>query len=196
MTLGERDKRALIGLGAALAVAAVVWIATTPSSAPKAVAPSATAAVSETRLAQLRRIAAEAPAKAKILAQADEDLARREKGLIVADTAPQAQAQVLEILKRIAKNANPPVEFVQTELGQPEPYGDYGLVPVAVTFNCRIEQLVNMLADITAAPELVAADQLRIGAADPKDKAFSARLEVSGVVPKKLVPTRRAPRPF
>ncbi len=136
-------------------------------------------------------MAAEGPAKEKILAQAEADLAHREKGLIQAETAAQAQAQVLEILKRIAKNASPPVEFQQTELGQPEPYGAYGLVPVAVTFNCRIEQLVNMLADITAAPELVATDQLRVGGANAKDKTMNVRLAVLGVVPRKLVPKRK-----
>jgi hypothetical protein len=192
VTIGERDKRALIALGIAVVVAGIVWVATAPPKTPKTVASAAVPVeVSRQRLAQLRKLAAEAPAKAKILEQANADLARREKGLIQAETAPQAQAKVLEILKRIARNANPPVEFQQTELGQIAPYGAYGLAPVAVTFNCRIEQLVNMLADITAAPELIATDQLRIGAANPKDKTMNVRLAVLGAVPRKLVPARK-----
>ncbi len=193
MTLQDRDKRALIGLGAALALAGVIWIATAPPSAPKVVAArTETVDSAELRLARLRQIAATAPAKQKLLAQAESDLARREKGLIQADTAAQAQAQVVQIVKRIAKNALPPVEISQTELSPPEPFGAYGIVSVAVTFNCRIEQLVNMLADVTAAPELIATDQLRIGNIQPKDKMLPVRLVVAGLVPKKLVPARKA----
>jgi hypothetical protein len=48
-----------------------------------------------------------------------------------------------------------------------------------------------MLADITAAPELIATDQLRIGAANPKDKTMNVRLAVLGAVPRKLVPARK-----
>jgi hypothetical protein len=192
VTVSDRDKRALIALGVAVVVAGIVRVATSSPKAPKTVVSAAVPVeVSWQRLAQLRKLASEAPAKAKILEVANADLARREKGLIQAETAPQAQAQVLEILKRVAKNANPPVDFQQTELGQPAPYGAYGVVPVAVTFNCRIEQLVNMLADITAAPELVATDELRIGAANSKDKTMTVRLAVLGVVPRKLVPARK-----
>ncbi len=37
MTISDRDKRALIGLGAALVVAGIVWVTSSPRPAPKTV---------------------------------------------------------------------------------------------------------------------------------------------------------------
>ncbi len=196
MTLQQRDKRALLLLGGALAVAGIVFLSTAPPSQPKTVARTETVESAELSLANLRRQVSTGPAKQVVLKRVEQDVAAREKGLFQAETAAQAQAQVLEVIKRLARNANPPVEFSQTELGQPAPFGAYGLVTVAVSFNCRIEQLVNMLADLTAAPELIATQQLRVSAANPKDKTMNVRLEVAGVVPRKLVPARKEARAF
>ena len=46
------------------------------------------------------------PAKQEVLQRVSADLAEREKGLIQADTAAQAQAQLLQILRKIAKSAD------------------------------------------------------------------------------------------
>jgi hypothetical protein len=64
-------------------------------------------------------------------------------------------------------------------------------VAVSVSFDCRVEQLVNLLADITAQKELIATSEIRIGNAHPKEKVMPVRLTVSGVVPRKLIPDRK-----
>ena len=193
MTLQQRDKRALILLGGAVVLIGIYYFATSPSSSStKIVAPVQSAPQAEQRIAQLRRAAATLPARERALKQVQGELALREKGLIQGGTAAEAQAQLLQVVRRVAKSEQPPLELRQAEFGPPKPFGDaYGEVTVSVTTTCLIEQLVSFMADLTAQPELVATEDLRIGAAQPKQKTMPVRLTVSAIVPKRLAPVRK-----
>jgi hypothetical protein len=116
----------------------------------------------------------------------------REKGLIRGDTAAQAQAQLVQILREVAKNQSPPLDVRAVELGPVRTFGDaYGEVSVSVTLDCRIDQLVNYMAFLSAQPEIFATDEIRITASNPKLKNMPVRLTVSGLVPRKLVPIKK-----
>lgn len=190
MTLQKRDKRALLILAAA-AVVMILWnyLLTRESSAPVVTAAGSVPAA-EKRLARLRETAALLPAREQSLKAVKDELATREKGLIQAETAPQAQAQLLQILRKLTSAQS--IEIRTVEMGQVKPLGgDYGEVSVPVSFECRIEQLLNLLADLTAQPELVAASEVRIGVGNEKEKTIAVRLNVSGVVPRRLVPEKK-----
>ena len=147
----------------------------------------------EKRLANLRELAATIPAKEEILRKVHAELAAREKGLLSADTAPQAQAQLIQIFREIGRGENPPVEIRSTDGFGVRPLGDaYGEASVGFTIECRIDQLVEMLAGLAARPELVSTSDLRIGIANPKEKLIAAHITVSGVVPRKLVPEKHS----
>jgi len=192
--LEPREKKALIALGAALAVSAVVlvyefWPA--GSAAPE-VASTQSVSQMEQRLAKAREVAATVPAKQEILKQVTADLQTREKSLIRAETAQQAQAQVITILRGLGAAEAPPIEIRATELGAIAPFGDdYGAVNVSIQVECRIEQLLNFLAALAARPELIATRDLRVTAGNPKEKTLSVRLTVAGIVPKTLVPQKK-----
>jgi len=193
MTLQDRDKRALKVLVPAVAAAIIYWIATSGSSSgPKTVAPVDSPARVEKRLAYLRSAVATVDGKEALLKQASDELAEREKGLLRAETAPEAQAHLLEIVRNAARVQTPPLEIRQTELGQTRSFGDaYGIATVSVTLDCRIDELVNLLATLSAQPELVATDEIRIGAANPKTKSMPVRLTVAGLLPHALVPKQK-----
>lgn len=193
MTVQQRDKRALIVLGVVVALALIYWVATsTPSSSAKVAAPVESIDRVEKGLANLRTRAAMLPVKEDLLKQANAELAEREKGLIPGDTADQAQAQLLQVLRRVAKAQTPPLEIRQVELGQPRSYGNaYGLVNVSVTIDCRIDELVNLLATLSAQPETIATDEIRFGLANPKQKTMPVRLTVSGIVAQRLAPQKK-----
>ena len=149
-------------------------------------------AIDEQRLGRLRDVAATVPAKKSILKKAQAELAGREKGLIIADTAAQAQAQLIQIVRALGAAENPPVD-IRTEGFGLRPLGDsYGEASVSVQIECRIDQLVNMLAALATRPELVSTNDLRVAPTNSKDKTVSVRLTVSGVVPRKLVPERHS----
>ena len=91
MTIGERDKRALMILGGALVVSLGIWLSGSSSSSKAAViAPVDTVERAEKRLAELRKTVATVDGKEAALKQATAQLTEREKGLIQADTAAQA----------------------------------------------------------------------------------------------------------
>jgi hypothetical protein len=129
------------------------------------------------------------PAREAAMKQASADLTARERGIIQADTAPQAQAALLEAVRRIGKNDG--IDIRGGEFGPPKPFGDYGLVYTTITFECHIEQLVNFLADLSRAPELAAPSEERIVSLNQKDKTVTVRIVMAGVVAKKLVPEKK-----
>ena len=192
-TLEPREKKAVAALAVALGLTVVVlayefWPANTavadvsPQSVPQM----------EQRLARVREIAASVPGKQEILKKVAADLETREKGLIRAETAQQAQAQVITILRGLGAAEAPPIEIRATELGAIAPFGDdYGAVNVSIQVECRIEQLLNFLAALAARPELIATRDLRVTSGNPKEKTLNVRLTVAGIVPKNLVPQKK-----
>jgi hypothetical protein len=192
MTMQPRDRRALalLAVSAILALAVRFWPSS--DSTVAVVAPAGNPVKqAETRLARLRESAATVPAKEEILKKVSADLAAREKGIITADTAAQAQAQLIQIVRRLGAAESPAIEIRSTELNGIRPLGDaYGEASVSVQIECRIDQLVNLLAALESQPELVATRDLRVTSSNAKEKTVGVRLSVSGVVPRRLVPEK------
>jgi hypothetical protein len=175
-------------------VLSLIWSYWPASSQPTvAVAASAdSVSIAERQLAKLREAAATVPQKQETLKQVSGDLALREKGIIVADTAQQAQAQLIQILRKLGHDENPRVEMRSQEIGAVRPSGDaYGEVFVTVQIECGIDQLVNILVGLASRPELIASNELRVTSSNAKDKTIGVRLTVSGIVPRKLVPGKK-----
>lgn len=196
--VSERDRRALVGLGIGLVVAAVLYFGfpgnSGSSGAGSVSAAAENTALAQQRLARLRQIAATVPGREAALKQTNADLADRELGILRTDTAPQAEAALIEIARRIAKDEQ--IDLRGGDFGAPKIVGDYGLVYATVTFDCRVEQLVNFLADLSRAPELVAPSEERIASGNPKEKTMNVRMVLTGVVPKKLVPQKKGLEAF
>ncbi|HYK17058.1 MAG TPA: type II secretion system protein GspM [Bryobacteraceae bacterium] len=193
MTLQDRDKRALRTLALAAAIFLPVWLMTRAPSATSTVSAAGdTVDRSEKRLTTLRNALATVDGKEAVLKQAEAELADREKGLLTGDTSNQAQAHLLEIVNRVAKQQTPPIEIRQADFGQPRQYGDaYGIVSVAVAFDCRTDELLNLLAGLSQQPELIATEDVRTGNALPKNKLMNVRVTIAGIVPRRLVPEKK-----
>jgi hypothetical protein len=165
-----------------------------PASSQRVVAVAGSAdsvAMAEKQLDKLREAAATVPQKQAAFQQVSSDLALREKGILTADTAQQAQAQIVQILRKLAHDENPPVEFRSQAIGPVRAFGDYGQVFVTVQIDCGIDQLVNILVGLAARPELIASSELRITSSNAKEKTIGVQLVVIGVVPRKLVPGKK-----
>jgi len=192
MTLSPGFRRALAWtlVSGVISLIWTYWQSSSPATVAVAAMDSVGAA--EKHLAKLRDAAATVPQKQEILKQLSGDLALREKGIINADTAQQAQAQIIQVLRKLAHDENPPVEIRAQEIGDVRKLGDiYGEVFVSVQVECGIDQLVNILVGLAARPELIASNELRVTSANPKNKTIGVHLTVSGVVPRKLVPGKK-----
>lgn len=193
MTLTPRDRRALIGLGIAAAISVTVALWPEDTGTPEVVSGAGPAASVE-RLAHVRKLAAQRPAREQELARLRDELARWEAGTLQAETGQQAQAGLLQALRETGGQQNPALEFAQVEIGPIRPLGkseDYGEALVSVSFQCGVEQLVNFLADLTARPEAIATEELRVNPGDAKKKLLNVRLTVAGLVPHGLVPRQK-----
>jgi hypothetical protein len=193
MTLTPGGRRALAWTLVS-GILSLVW-AYWPSSSSATVAVAASVdsvSLAERQLDKLREAAATVPQKQEILKQVSGELALRDKGVINADTAQQAQAQIIQILRKLGRDENPKVEIRSQEMGAVRVLDDkYGEVLVTVQIDCGIDQLINILVGLAARPELVASNELRVTSANAKDKMIGVRLTVSGVVPRKLVPGKK-----
>lgn len=192
MTLRKRDKTALVVLAAAVLVWLLLQLAL-PADTPAKLARSLDSIpVAEKRLARLRQLSGSVPGKEEVLKRVSTELTQRETGIIQAETGPQALAQLLEIIRRVAKAQTPPLDAKSAELGQITRLSDdYGEVQVSVALECRIEELVNLLADLTKQPEVLATKEVRVSLANGKEKTLGVRLTVSGLVPRRLVPEKK-----
>jgi len=194
MRLSQRDRRALTALGAVVIVIQAVEMVVARRGEPTAAPSTDSLAAAERRLKRVKQSAATLPAMEADLAAVSGALTERERGVLQADTLPQAQAQLLQVARRISSAQSPPVEIRSVEIGRARPLADdYGEISVPIVFNCRIEQLVNLLADLTAQPELLATGDMQLSGADQKEKTINVRLTLTGVVPRRLIPEKRGP---
>jgi hypothetical protein len=194
MKLQEREKKVLIFWAVAMTLG-LGWWALSKDDGPAPVVqavdniPSA-----EKRLTRLRQLSASVPGEEEALQRASAELAEREKGLIQADTAAQAQAQLLQIMRKLGKAQSSPIDMRNSEIGQVKPYGEkYGEVAVTLNFESHIEQLVQLLSDLTAQKEIIGVSDLRVGTATPREKVVPIRLTVSALVRRELVPDKKGP---
>jgi hypothetical protein len=200
MNFPIRDRRTILFIVAGLMLAAVLYrygvFAGGSDSTPSVVAAGAAVdsiPMAEKRLEILRRKAATVPGREQVLAGVKAELASREKGIVVADTAEEARAHLMETLHSTAAMNGFDARGANM-LPQPKPLGkDYGQVSVGEDFTCGIDQLVNFLAAIATQPEAMATESIYIGARGDKNKTVQVKLTLSGVVPRRLVPEKKGP---
>ncbi|MFN0166079.1 MAG: type II secretion system protein GspM [Bryobacteraceae bacterium] len=191
MTINKRDRRALLLLGIAVIIT-LIWRSRLEDSPAEESKAAVSVPSAEKQLLRLRQIEATIPAKDALLKDVTRQADGLEQGLLQAETAAQAQAQLLQTIRRVGKTEG--IDTRGGEIGAVRVLGEeYGEVSVAVTFDCQIEQLLNLLAALNAEPKLLATEDLRISSANNKEKKLNVRLAVSGVVDKKLVPEKRGP---
>ena len=191
----EKRERTLLLVAGVLAVLVAVRFGVGSSGPVVAEASVDSVEMAEKKLVKLRQLAATVPGKEALLKQAHAQLASKEVGIIQAETAQQAQAQLLQVIRALGKTEG--IDARGGEFGPVKPLGaDYGEVSVSVAFECRIEQLVNFLADLTSEKQLLASSDVRISSTNTKEKTLGVRLSLSGVVPRKLVPEQKGPSLF
>lgn len=189
LSLSRRDMRALALLAfcAVLFSAIYLW----PEQG-EVVGAEMTSAQMEQRITRLRRMAAAAPGREEALRRVQEELGRREAGMLKAESVAQAQAEMLEMVRRVAKSQPETFGLRGTEFGVPRRLGDhYGEVVLTVSVDCPIDRLVSFLADVSNQPELIAVSDVQLSMSVGNKKIIPARLTFTGIVPRRLVPEKQ-----
>jgi hypothetical protein len=95
---------------------------------------------------------------------------------------------LLQTLKDAASERQPPLELKQIELPAPRLFSDaYGEVAVSVSIQCGIDELLNLVAELTANPQIIATDDISLVTANQDLKTLQVRLTVTGLVHRTLI---------
>jgi len=190
VNFSKRDRTALTILGGAVCLYLLLQFVILPeNNEPASAAVVMSAGQLQQRVARLRQTAASLPVREALLKQTDADLADRERGIVQAGTAAEAQSEVFQTAQRIGK-ANE-IDVHTGDFPPPRAFGDYGIVYTNVSFDCHVEQLLNFLADLSREPQLIVPSEERITATNPKEKTMTVRMLLAGVVAKKLLPEKK-----
>ena len=183
-------RRNLVMVAVLVAGVVGVIIDRTGDTTPQVVSVSDSPAVLENRLGKLRKTASAVPEKIAVLNSVATVLQKREKGIMAFNTAAQAQAHLLEVIRRIAIGNK--IDARGGDFSPPTLLGtDYGQVAVSVTFESTIDAFINFLADLSKETELIAPSEVHISVGNAKNKTVNVRVTLAGVVPKKLVPEKK-----
>ena len=189
MNVSERERRLLIALVPALMITAFVYFWTEPSSSAAPVVTDTAAAIdiAQARLDRVRAIAAMVPPLQDLKQKTAAELALWDKRLVQADTAAQAQAQLLQIFRRVARLQGATVEIRSSDLGTVQPSNAYAEIALNVTVDCQVEGLLNLLTDIASQPEFLSWRDLRVSSPDSKQKRINVSLTLLALAPAKLI---------
>ena len=183
-----RDKRALLLLGAAVALFAILQLDVFAPSSGGAPSPSGDAiGALEQRLELARERAARKP-----LTQAELDSARRaldamEQRLLSSENPALAQAEMRSLVGDLLSAEG--VALGASQFGQVVTEQEaYAMVPLSVDFTCSIEQLVNLTASIANAPKLLTTRLIRVRPEKPEVKSIAVRMTVAGYLPLERAP--------
>jgi len=191
LQVGTLDRKYAALLAVSVLVFVLLKFGPSSGSGTTVVAASDSIPLAEKRLERLRQAAATVSAKEEILKQAKAELAARESGLLKGDTKAQAQAALTELVQSVAKANGIETKGVE-RWTEAVIDNDFGEVGAEVTFTCGIEQLVNLLAALADQPQILATNQIRINGGTDKKKLVQVRLGVSGIVPRRLLPEKKA----
>lgn len=187
--LSERERKLVIALVPALLVTAITYYMTEPASTEVAAVVDTNAAieVARQRLERARAISAQLPAKQDLRKTLDTNLAAIEKRLITADTPAQAQAQLNQIFRRVARVQGSTIEIRNIDIGTVQPVDQYSEIVLNIAFDCRVEGLVNLLTDLSSQPEFLTWRDIRISSQDTKQKRINVSMTLVGIGPSKLL---------
>ena len=190
MNVSERERRLLIGLVPALMITVFVYYWTEPSSSVTPVVADTAAAidVAQARLDRVRAISATIPPLQDLKQKSSAELAQWEKRLVQADTPAQAQAQLLQIFRRVARLQGPSLDIRSSDLGTVQPSNGYSEIAMNINVECQIEGLLNLLTDIASQPEFLSWRDLRVSSPDNKQKRIVVSLTLLALAPAKLIP--------
>ena len=99
----EKRERVLLLVAGALAVMVALRLGVGSSGPAVAEASVDSVEMAEKKLVKLRQLAATVPGKEAVLKQANAQVAAKEVGVIQAETAQQAQALLLQVIRTLGK---------------------------------------------------------------------------------------------
>lgn len=186
-SLSERDRRALAALAAAAAIFLFLDLLVLPLM-DRAQKLHSVLPLKEKTLRKYQQKAALSPGQEKDWQGLQARLAVLQKGLLSSRTAPLAAAELQEVVKQLL--ARQGIEM-QNAAFQPVRLlkvadATYSVVPLSLSFECRLDQLTNFLLAAHSSGKALALDQFSIRALPPnlrgQQKMVSVQMVIRGLM--------------
>jgi hypothetical protein len=180
MQLGQRDKMALAVAGIAVALFAMFDFAIFPvwdSLQQKRTA----LPVQEKKLEKYREVARTAGIRNAEVISVEARLWDAEAGLLASKTSALASAELQELMKQLTAAQSIEVrssEFLPTKPLNPE----FMQVPLGVQFQCRLDQLVNLLRELRGSTKFLSVPRLQIQSTGSKEKLVNVSMQIAGIM--------------
>jgi Tfp pilus assembly protein PilO len=185
--MSQRDRRALILLGVALALFLVLQLDMfKPSSAGPAASDAALDAL-EQRLQLAQVQARQRPLTEAELNAAQKRLDKVESRLLESADSALAQAEMRSLVGQLLDGEGIPLRasrFGAVKLEQDR----YVQVPLVVEFTCGIEQMVNLMAAAANSSMLLATRDIRIRPDKAEVKSIAVTMTIAGFLPLERAP--------
>jgi hypothetical protein len=188
MQIRERDKKALAAAVAALAVFAIFRFGIFPVW-DRWQDEHVNLPVRERTLAKYRE-AVETSALWKTKAEVQQGRLRdAEAGLLTSATPALGSAELQDWIKQLT--AGQGIEILSSDFLPPRPLGsEYLQVPLGLRFDCRLDQLVNLLGQLSQGAKSLAVSRLSVQATGEKDKRVNVTMSVAGMMRAQGAPAR------
>ena len=180
MRISHKDKIALTAAGIAVAAFAIFKLAFFPvwDSLQES---RSTLSIQEERLEKYREVARTAGLRTAEVSSEQVKLRQAESGLLTSNTAALASGELEGLVKQLASTEA--IDIRSNEfLPLKKLSSDYMEVPLGLQFQCRLEQLVNLLKDIAGSPQYLAVPKLLIQPGSSKEKLISVNMQIAGVM--------------
>ena len=181
--VSQRDRKALILLGAAVALFLVLQLdILAPSSATATTSSDAALDVLEQRLQLAQVQARQRPLTEAELSAAERRLQKLESRLLESEDSALAQAEMRSLVGDLLKAEGIPLDssrFGTVRLEQDH----YTQVPLVVEFTCGIEQMVNLMATMANSARLLTTREIRVQPQQREVKSIHVRMTVVGYLP-------------
>ncbi len=186
-SFGGRDRRALLALAVAGALFLLVDFAVLPwiESAQRL---RASLPLKEKTLRKYRQMVALAGNREADWESLQKRVAEAEKGLLESRTPALASAELQQLVKQLMSQQGVEMRGADFLPVRPIKLDDatYTAVPLALSFECRLDQLINFLLAARNSGKTMALDQLSIAAAPPQPdraaKLVSVRMAIRGLM--------------
>lgn len=178
MNFAEKDKKALAFAGIAIALYAAAQFAVFPlwdtlqerrDNLP----------IVERKLEKYHAVVRTAELRRAEAASVETRLQEAEKGLLTSETASLASAELQQLAKQLT--AAESIDIRSNNFLPAKPAGgEYVQIPLGLQFQCRLDQLVNLLTDFSGHQKRLAVSRLNIQTFGGKDKQIIVGMELSG----------------
>ena len=190
MPLHEKDKRALKVAVVAVSLYAIFQFVVFPIW-DRWQEQRANLALQERTLAKYRDAVQAVGQRSAETAVLEARLRETETGLLSSPTAPLASAELQEWVKQLT--ATQSIEVRSSEFLPTKPLGaDYAQVSLGLQFQCRLDQLVNLLKDVESNEKLLTISKVFIQATDPQQKLITVSMTVGGMMRSERTPGQGA----